>query len=123
MGAFRFRRILKKDASTLLETLVAMVMVALVGVMMASGIMTSLKIYTSAADIQRASTEAQGALFLPDQCTDDRLGGPYTGYGEYFRTADQQEPITTYSYTVLSKTPGSADGNSAVLWYYPGEAD
>ena len=47
------KKLLSKKASTLVETLVAMVLIGIVGMMLASGLMTALRLYTMGKEISK----------------------------------------------------------------------
>lgn len=116
----RLHRVIGKKASTLLETLVAMFMIAIIGVMMAGGLMTSLRMYTRATEIQGRSAGAAAAMYTPDSHSDDECLSSNTGYAEFFRSAGLIEPITSQSYTILEKTADGNDEEATVFYYYGG---
>ena len=99
MGFHRLHRNLKKllcrKASTLVETLVAMTLIGIVGIMLASGITTALRFYTAGKQVRQQAEQARTQLYDKDREYNIEVMEHTDCQGEFF--AQKNGEIVCYS--------------------------
>ena len=124
MGIYRIfrlkKRLIQKRASTLIETLAAMSIIAIVGLLAVSGIMTSVGIYNAADNLRSTVKDARTQL-LKAAKTEAKVEildmmAPQTGEvtctGEYQPDRSSSAYVNVYSFAVPK-----SNGNT-ILYYY-----
>lgn len=119
------KRISSRQASTLVETLVAFALIGITTLFAASGIAVALGIYNSANEIRDESARAASALYQASQSDspDDYelidynapQVGEVTHTGE-FAPDDDGAAIDVYSYCVIRSS--MFEKNTGIVYYY-----
>ncbi|MGN0700274.1 MAG: PilW family protein [Oscillospiraceae bacterium] len=114
------KKLLSKKASTLVETLVAMVLIGIVGMMLASGLMTALRFYTMGKEIRTAAEQARTVLYehTPSTTVDGVIENTEC-YGEFFVREDGKITCLTYS---VGGADEAGEYNAEFIYYPSAEA-
>ena len=114
------KKLLSKKASTLVETLVAMVLIGIVGMMLASGLMTALRLYTMGKEIRTAAEQARSVLYQHTSgATADGVAENTECYGEFFVREDAKITCLTYS---VGDSDEAGRYNAEFVYYPSAEA-
>lgn len=111
------KKLLNNNASTLMETLVAMVLIGIVGMMLASGLATALRLYSMGKELRTAAEQARTVLY---ECKTGAVNDNVTEkecYGEFFMP--ESGKIICYSVSAGSFDESGRFGREFI--YYPSE--
>lgn len=121
MGFHRLHRNLKKllcrRASTLVETLVAMTLIGIVGIMLASGITTALRFYTAGKQVRQQAEQARTLLYDEDRQYNSEVQAHPDCHGEFF--ARENGEIVCYSVVAFTDKRLGSQAMDVEFYYYP----
>lgn len=134
------RRLKSRNASALMETLIAFTLIGITSLLIASGLMVSLNIYKTANDLKDLASEAENLLFSasgkkadlydPTTAKENNQIGKLTycsGYGNIDRlTGDATSSADgekLYVYTVCLQKSEGVNGTGILFYYYDSVAN